>query len=267
MFGRLLAAGMLVITWLNLSNDGHDADTSVDATKKESVVNLIRNQRLVLLVAYACLAAGLALIAMSGSVARDPRVLRYLLGAIACGYVYQCPPFRLSYQGLGEPLCFASFGPLATSAFYLSQVPATSVLFSGAIPATAWAASAVVGMTTMLILFCSHFHQAEGDFRAGKMSPSVRLGPTRAASLVPYMVSFTFFIIWAAVGMRVLPLTVLMSTALAIPSAGKLLHFVSTTKETPEKMFRAKYFCVIWHTIMGICLAAGLAVSKSFMLP
>lgn len=31
----------------------------------------------------------------------------------------QCPPFRLSYKGLGEPLCFVAFGPLATTAFYL----------------------------------------------------------------------------------------------------------------------------------------------------
>lgn len=33
----------------------------------------------------------------------------------------QCPPFRLSYQGLGEPLCFAAFGPFASTAFYLMQ--------------------------------------------------------------------------------------------------------------------------------------------------
>ncbi|RWW20843.1 hypothetical protein GW17_00015029 [Ensete ventricosum] len=33
----------------------------------------------------------------------------------------QCPPFRLSYQGLGEPLCFAAFGPFATTAFYFSR--------------------------------------------------------------------------------------------------------------------------------------------------
>lgn len=29
---------------------------------------------------------------------------------------------RLSYKGLGEPLCFLAFGPLATSAFYVAQV-------------------------------------------------------------------------------------------------------------------------------------------------
>ena len=29
---------------------------------------------------------------------------------------------RLSYKGLGEPLCFLAFGPLATSAFFVAQV-------------------------------------------------------------------------------------------------------------------------------------------------
>ena len=28
---------------------------------------------------------------------------------------------RLSYLGLGEPLCFLAFGPFATCAFYLAQ--------------------------------------------------------------------------------------------------------------------------------------------------
>ena len=41
------------------------------------------------------------------------------------------------------------------------------------------ASSLLVGLTTMAILFCSHFHQIEGDLSAGKMSPLVRLGPSR----------------------------------------------------------------------------------------
>ncbi len=52
----------------------------------------------------------------------DARVGQFLTAAIAMGYLYQGPPFRLSYQGLGEPLCFMAFGPLATTAFYLAQV-------------------------------------------------------------------------------------------------------------------------------------------------
>jgi 2-carboxy-1,4-naphthoquinone phytyltransferase len=34
----------------------------------------------------------------------------------------------------------------------------------------------VCGLTTTAILFCSHFHQIEGDKQAGKLSPLVRLG-------------------------------------------------------------------------------------------
>ena len=43
-----------------------------------------------------------------------------------------------------------------------------------------WAAAAAVGVTVTTILFCSHFHQIDGDTAAGKMSPLVRLGPVNA---------------------------------------------------------------------------------------
>lgn len=46
-----------------------------------------------------------------------------------------------------------------------------------AVPVAVWAASALVGVTVTSILFCSHFHQIEGDRAAGKMSPLVSLGP------------------------------------------------------------------------------------------
>jgi hypothetical protein len=42
-----------------------------------------------------------------------------------------------------------------------------------------WAASALIGITVASVLFCSHFHQIEGDAAAGKLSPLVRLGPER----------------------------------------------------------------------------------------
>ena len=39
-------------------------------------------------------------------------------------------------------------------------------------------ASVLVGAITAIILFCSHFHQIDGDRAALKMSPLVRLGST-----------------------------------------------------------------------------------------
>lgn len=82
-------------------------------------------------------------------------------------------------MGAGEPLCFIAFGPLATIAYYLSMCANRVALAS--IPPAVWICSAAVGITTTIVLFCSHFHQYEGDKTAGKLSPVVRLGGTRQA--------------------------------------------------------------------------------------
>jgi 1,4-dihydroxy-2-naphthoate octaprenyltransferase len=41
----------------------------------------------------------------------------------------------------------------------------------------------LVGLSTSVILFCSHWHQIQGDLRAGKMSPLVRLGTEKACKV------------------------------------------------------------------------------------
>lgn len=45
----------------------------------------------------------------------------------------------------------------------------------------------VCGITTTTILFCSHFHQIEGDQSSGKMSPLVRLGTERGCKVCFYL--------------------------------------------------------------------------------
>ena len=102
-------------------------------------------------------------------------------------------------MGMGEPLCFMAFGPLATAAFYLAQLPpsaganaAAAVAGSGtaaaaagvaSVPAVVWVSSVLVGITTTVILFCSHFHQIKGDTAAGKRSPLVRLGTEKGCQV------------------------------------------------------------------------------------
>uniref|UniRef100_A0A453QTN1 1,4-dihydroxy-2-naphthoate octaprenyltransferase n=1 Tax=Aegilops tauschii subsp. strangulata TaxID=200361 RepID=A0A453QTN1_AEGTS len=157
----LLAAAVLVITWLNLSNDVYDSDTGADKNKKESVVNIVGSRAVTEYAANVSLLLGFGGLFWAFAEAGDVRFIVLVLCAILCGYVYQCPPFRLSYRGLGEPLCFAAFGPLATSAFYFSN--SSRSISSGAVllplTKTVIASSILVGLTTTLILFCSHFHQ------------------------------------------------------------------------------------------------------------
>ena len=100
-------------------------------------------------------------------------------------------PRRFSYKGLGEPLCFWAFGPLATTAFYLacSAGAATAAAAADASGLLAGVSnlvlllSVVVGITTTVILFGSHWHQIQGDIAAGKMSPLVRLGTANACKV------------------------------------------------------------------------------------
>lgn len=81
-----------------------------------------------------------------------------------------------------------AFGPLATVAFHLcanagSPLPlsaAASVLPS--LPAAVWGCASLVGLTTTAVLFCSHFHQVDGDRAAGKRSPVARMGTAAAAT-------------------------------------------------------------------------------------
>jgi hypothetical protein len=78
----------------------------VDASKPESVVNLTGSRGGVLAAAAAFFAAGAALLARHCGGAGDARVGAMLGAAIACGYVYQGPPFRWAARR-ATPRCAA----------------------------------------------------------------------------------------------------------------------------------------------------------------
>jgi 1,4-dihydroxy-2-naphthoate octaprenyltransferase len=126
---RFIWSSALIIAWLNISNDVFDADSGVDleGRKPESVVNVLGWKK-VKVKTLALLSLGHGLINLK-SLLKNIRPDSYtfttflLNCSILLGYLYQGPPLRLSYLGLGEPLCFMSFGPFMTIALYLSIMP------------------------------------------------------------------------------------------------------------------------------------------------
>ncbi|XP_052205682.1 2-carboxy-1,4-naphthoquinone phytyltransferase, chloroplastic isoform X2 [Diospyros lotus] len=254
----LLASSVLIIAWLNLSNDVYDFDTGADKTKKESVINIAGSRTGVLLAACMLLVLGFMGLAWVSAETGSMRSILLLSGAIICGYIYQCPPFRLSYQGLGEPLCFAAFGPFATTAFYLLQSSTSELPITG----TILSASFLVGITTSLILFCSHFHQVKGDIAVGKISPLVRFGTKTGSEIVKVAVMTLYLLLLISSLSRALPFTCILLCSLTLPMGKLVVNYVEENHKDNAKIFMAKYYCVRLHTLFGAALAAGLVAAK-----
>ena len=251
-----LLAAVLLLAWENLANDVFDADTGVDATgKPHSLVNLTGRRDRVSLLANGALLVGLLLMALV-AVRSQGAVLALVLACCGLGYLYQGPPFRLGYRGLGEPLCWLAFGPLATAAGLMALAPAGAT----AVP---WRAALELGsgpaLATTLVLFCSHFHQVKEDAAHGKRSPVVRLGTARAAALVPWFVAGSLAFEWGPVLVGHWPLTALLGVA-GLPSAQALIRLLREHHREPERIAGSKFLALRFQALNGLGLALGLAL-------
>jgi 1,4-dihydroxy-2-naphthoate octaprenyltransferase len=254
-----LLAAVLLLAWENLANDVFDADTGVDTHgKPHSVVNLTGRRDRVAWLANGCLALGLALMALV-ALRSTPAVLALALACCGLGYVYQGPPFRLGYRGLGEPLCWLAFGPCATAAALLAVAP--PLAGAAAIP---WGTALVLGagpaLATTLVLFCSHFHQVAEDAAHGKRSPVVRLGSARAAALVPWFVATSLALQWAPVLVGWWPPTALLGVV-GLPPARGLIRLLGVHHDEPERISHSKFLALRFQALNGLGLAAGLALA------
>ena len=256
-FATFLLAAIFTIAWLNISNDVFDSETGIDKNKAHSVVNITGNKTLMFWIANGFLVAALGAIAAISWWQQDLTVIGLILLACALGYSYQGPPFRLGYQGLGEIICFFSFGPIATEAAYYSQARGFSLL--------ALTPAAIVGLTTSIVLFCSHFHQVEDDLAAGKRSPIVRMGTARGAVVLSLATLSTFLGLGAAIGLGALPLGAAI-TILSVPFGWELVRFVRQFHDVPARISRSKFVAVKLHFFSGLLLALGLALSVYFDL-
>lgn len=272
-FFTFALSAVLLLIWENLSNDVFDADTGIDINKHHSLVNLTRNKALILALGNAALLLGIAGILSISLWQQDFTVLAMVLGCCVLGYLYQGPPFRLGYQGLGEFLCFLSFGPLAVGAAYYSQTQQWTAdgLPMGWVDSWQWhspllPAALIVGITTTLILFCSHFHQVDDDLNAGKRSPIVRLGTRRGAQVLPVACAVVLLTVIIAIAQGGLPLSGLLLLG-AAPAAVRLCRHVLTCHSQPAQVSNAKFLAIRFHVWSGLLLTWVLVLSRFISVP
>lgn len=247
-FSTFLGAAILIVAWINLSNDVFDSDTGIDVNKPHSLVNLTGNRPLIFWLSNLCLGLGILGILAIGWWQQDPLLIGIILLCCFLGYTYQGPPFRLGYQGLGEIICFVCFGPLGVAAAYYSQTQSWSL--------ANFATSLIVGITTSLILFCSHFHQVADDLAAGKRSPVVRLGTHLSAQLLPWISGSVFGLTLVMVGLQIFPLWTLLIFG-SVPFAYSLSRHVRAHHNQPTRVSNCKFIAVKLHFWSGLLLGLG----------
>jgi 1,4-dihydroxy-2-naphthoate octaprenyltransferase len=251
-FSTFLISAILIIAWLNLSNDVFDSETGIDENKAHSLVNLTGNKALIFWLSNFFLAVGILGIFAIAWWQRDLTVIALVLLCCALGYSYQGPPFRLGYQGLGEIICFVTFGPMAVAAAYYSQAQTWSL--------NCLAASIIVGIATSVILFCSHFHQVEDDAAAGKRSPIVRLGTEKSAKLLTWFGGSIYALTGLFVLLGIFPVWTLL-TLLSFPFALQLFRHVHQYHDQPEKVSNSKFIAVAMHFFSGMLLGLGFVLT------
>lgn len=243
-----LGAAIAIIAWMNISNDVFDSDTGIDINKAESIVNLTGNRNLMFWLGNLCLLLGLVGIGSIAWSQQDLTVVAIVLLCCLLGYTYQGPPFRLGYKGLGEVICTICFGPLALSAAYYSQTQSWSI--------ANLVASIIIGISTSLILFCSHFHQVKDDLAAGKLSPIVRMGTEMGARVLQWSTASIYIVTVIEVITQLFPIATLL-ILFSLPLAIKLTNFVSAYHDRPEIVRTCKYLAVRLHFVSGLLLALG----------
>jgi 2-carboxy-1,4-naphthoquinone phytyltransferase len=243
-----LGSAIAIIAWLNISNDVFDSDTGIDVNKAESIVNLTGNRNLMFWLGNLFLLLGIAGIGTISWWQQDITVVSIVLLCCFLGYTYQGPPFRLGYKGLGEVICTICFGPLALSAAYYSQTQSWSI--------ANLTASLIIGISTSLILFCSHFHQVKDDLAAGKLSPIVRMGTEMGARVLQWSTASIYLLTAIGVVTKLFPIATLL-IFISLPLALKLTNFVWEYHDRPELVRTCKYLAVRLHFVSGLLLAWG----------
>ena len=246
--GTFLLSAIAIIAWLNISNDVFDSDTGIDINKAESVVNLTGNRNLMFWLGNVFLVLGILGIATISWWQQDISVVAIVLLSCFLGYTYQGPPFRLGYHGLGEIICTICFGPLAVSAAYYSQTQSWSI--------ANLTASLIIGISTSLILFCSHFHQVKDDLAAGKLSPIVRMGTKMGARVLEWSTASIYVLTAFGVIAHLFPVATLL-VFFSLPLAIKLTNFVSEYHDKPDRVRTCKYLAVRLQFVSGVLLALG----------
>jgi len=236
---------------VNLANDYFDSKTGVDEQKKDSFVLLVKNPKVILYFSLFFFILGGATGLYLDFTSHKHVILLIGFVGFVMAFFYSAPPLRLSYLGMGEPVTFLCFGPLA--------VMASEFVQSQMISETSFWASIPVGFLVAAILLIHHFPQYEEDKKYQKNNPLVRWGKKRAALIFIYLILAAYLWIFLSLLLGKLPLASMFSF-ITFPMAARIIFFTWKNAES-QNIFKAKPLTIKLHFFTGLVLAIGFLFS------
>ena len=203
--------------------------------------------------AVACFGTGLVCGLILDGVHPGHRVLWLGATGAVLGYFYTAPPLKLAYWGVGEPIIFLLFGPLAGLGAYFVQTGRVD-------DAAALLISCTLGVMIMAVLYLHHFPQHDADRRHGKKTPIVRLGPAGAGRLVPLMMATPFALVALGIAVGLLPYWAALFIGGA-PFAFQASRTALSAADDARRMTGAFQKVMGTLVVAGTLLTVGLAIA------
>jgi 1,4-dihydroxy-2-naphthoate octaprenyltransferase len=251
-----LLAALLIQIGTNFANDVFDFRRGADTAERLGPLRvtqggLVSSQQ-VLVATYItfglAVLIGLYLVSIGGW----PILIVGALCVLA-GVLYTGGPWPFGYHGLGDLVCFLTFGVLALlGTAYLQTLTVT--------PLDVWA-SIPVGCLVTAILIVNNLRDMDTDRRVGKMTLAVRLG-RRGTRLEYALCVAVAYAVVLGLGLQGMTGAWWWLPLLSLPLAVWLVRFVSSTEGRP--LNRALKRTGQLHLLFGLLFAAALWLGERF---
>lgn len=248
-----LVAALLIQVGTNFANDVFDFRRGADTAERLGPLRVTQgglvSPRQVLVATYLTFAValliGLYLVAIGGW-----PILAIGVVCVLSGLLYTGGPWPFGYHGLGDLVCFLTFGVLAVlGTAYLHTLKIT--------PLDAWA-SIPVGCLVTAILIVNNLRDMDTDRRVGKTTLAVILG--RTGTRVEYVLCVVVaYAIAIGLGLAGLVGFWWWLPLLSLPLAAWLVRYVSRTEGRPlnQALKRTGQLHLLYGLLFGAAMWLG----------
>ncbi|SHF56303.1 1,4-dihydroxy-2-naphthoate prenyltransferase [Caldanaerobius fijiensis DSM 17918] len=175
----------------------------------------------------------------------EPSVLWIGISGVLISAFYSIPPFKLSYNGLGEIAVGVTYGPLITSGMYL--------VLTHQIDIYVLLVSLPIGFLVTNILWINQFPDYEADAQGHKYNWLVRIGKKKGVKvyIALYIASYISFILLSIVDKNPLWLLGFITLPLVIQS----IHIAEKYYNDIPRLIKANAKTIQVYQITGLIMA------------